>query len=282
MATEFADSDRSNMAWRLGIGLIIIIFAVVVTLLVVETPNQEGESREESQEVSKDDSRDSDGKRQEDLSASEWSEDTSDVFGRSIRIPKNGSGQPMGSTEEVDNLQCESENEPSKLTIERVHSAETLWSETQGPGRVTDEGVPAEYAYTPEGAILSAWNGNALVQMGGHDVALRTLKQQFTGGHAKEAVETLESNASAGSSASVSAAAPEAFRITSCRQDRVIGDVAVPMPTDAKGNPNNKSWMVIRVSSKWENGDWKAELDEVKQSAEDEINNIDGWEQWKF
>lgn len=134
----------------------------------------------------------------------------------------------------------------------------------------------------PEGAVLSAWNSNALVQMGGHDVALRTLKQQFTGGHAKEAVETLESNASAGSSASVSAAAPEAFRITSCSQERVIGDVAVPMPTDAKGNPDNKTWMVIRVSAKWEDGDWKAELDEVKQSVEDEIGNLDGWEQWKF
>lgn len=54
------------------------------------------------------------------------------------------------------------------------------------------------------------------------------------------------------------------------------------MPTDAKGNPDNKTWMVIRVSAKWEDGDWKAELDEVKQSVEDEIGNLDGWEQWKF
>ncbi len=279
------ETKNSRKIWAIVIAVIVLVIAIVAAFFIGKSMHSQDVARDDSQNVAgKDGGSSKEEPENVDASdnSSKWAEDSSDVFGRSIRIPKNGSGQPMGSTEEVDNLQCESENEPSKLTIERVHSAETLWSETQGPGRVTDEGVPAEYAYTPEGAILSAWNGNALVQMGGHDVALRTLKQQFTGGHAKEAVETLESNASAGSSASVSAAAPEAFRITSCRQDRVIGDVAVPMPTDAKGNPNNKSWMVIRVSSKWENGDWKAELDEVKQSAEDEINNIDGWEQWKF
>lgn len=276
------ETKNSRKIWAIVIAIIVLVIAIVAVFFIGKGANQEGESRKESQEVNKADSRDSDGKSQEDVSASGWSEDTSDVFGRSLRTPKNGSGQPMGKIKKVDNLQCESEEEPSKLTLERVHSAETLWSENQGPGRVTDEGVPSQYAHTPEGAVLSAWNSNALVQMGGHDVALRTLKQQFTGGHAKEAVETLESNASAGSSASVSAAAPEAFRITSCSQERVIGDVAVPMPTDAKGNPNNKTWMVIRVSAKWEDGDWKAELDEVKQSVEDEINNLDGWEQWKF
>lgn len=276
------ETKNSRKIWAIVIAIIVLVIAIVAVFFIGKGANQEGESRKESQEVNKADSRDSDGKSQEDVSASGWSEDTSDVFGRSLRTPKNGSGQPMGKIKKVDNFQCESEEEPSKLTLERVHSAETLWSENQGPGRVTDEGVPSRYAHTPEGAVLSAWNSNALVQMGGHDVALRTLKQQFTGGHAKEAVETLESNASAGSSASVSAAAPEAFRITSCSQERVIGDVAVPMPTDAKGNPNNKTWMVIRVSAKWEDGDWKAELDEVKQSVEDEINNLDGWEQWKF
>ncbi|WP_284771201.1 hypothetical protein [Corynebacterium rhinophilum] len=276
------ETKNSRKIWAIVIAIIVLVIAIVAVFFIGKGANQEGESRKESQEVNKADSRDSDGKSQEDVSASGWSEDTSDVFGRSLRTPKNGSGQPMGKIKKVDNFQCESEEEPSKLTLERVHSAETLWSENQGPGRVTDEGVPSQYAHTPEGAVLSAWNSNALVQMGGHDVALRTLKQQFTGGHAKEAVETLESNASAGSSASVSAAAPEAFRITSCSQERVIGDVAVPMPTDAKGNPNNKTWMVIRVSAKWEDGDWKAELDEVKQSVEDEINNLDGWEQWKF
>lgn len=276
------ETKNSRKIWAIVIAIIVLVIAIVAVFFIGKGANQEGESRKESQEVNKADSRDSDGKSQEDVSASGWSEDTSDVFGRSLRTPKNGSGQPMGKIKKVDNFQCESEEEPSKLTLERVHSAETLWSENQGPGRVTDEGVPSQYAHTPEGAVLSAWNSNALVQMGGHDVALRTLKQQFTGGHAKEAVETLESNASAGSSAFVSAAAPEAFRITSCSQERVIGDVAVPMPTDAKGNPNNKTWMVIRVSAKWEDGDWKAELDEVKQSVEDEINNLDGWEQWKF
>ena len=279
------ETKNSRKIWAIVIAVIVLVIAIVAAFFIGKSMRSQDAARDDSQNVTgKEVGSNKDEPANLDASdkSSKWAEDSSDVFGRSIRIPKNGSGEPMGSTEKVDNLQCESEKEPSKLTIERIHSAETLWSETQGPGRVTDEGVPAQYAYTPEGAVLSAWNGNALVQMGGHDVALRALKQQFTGEHAKEAVETLESNASAGSSASVSAAATEALRITGCSPDLVIVAVAVPMPTDAKGNPNNKSWMVIRVSAKWENGDWKAELDEVKQSAEDEINSIDGWEQWKF
>lgn len=279
------ETKNSRKIWAILALAIVLVASIISAFLIGKNMHSQDDTREDSQEIAeKEDVSNTEGPVNADTSddSSVWAEDSSDVFGRVLRTPKNGSGQPMGNVEKVENFQCERKGEPSKLTIERVHGAETLWSETQGPGRLTDEGVPAQYAHTPEGAVLSAWNGNALVQMGGHDVALRTLKQQFTGGHAKEAVETLESNASAGSSASVSAASPEAFRITSCSQERVIGDVAVPMPTDAKGNPNNKSWMVIRVSAKWENGDWKAELDEVKQSVEDEINNLDGWEQWKF
>ncbi|WP_237799997.1 hypothetical protein [Corynebacterium accolens] len=279
------ETKNSRKIWAIVLAIIVLVIAIVAAFFIGKGMDSQDGARENSQEVAEiDGGSNTDEPANVDASddSSKWAEDSSDVFGRSLRTPKNGSGQPMGKIKKVDNFQCESEEEPSKLTLERVHSAETLWSENQGPGRVTDEGVPSQYAHTPEGAVLSAWNSNALVQMGGHDVALRTLKQQFTGGHAKEAVETLESNASAGASASVSAAAPEAFRITSCSQERVIGDVAVPMPTDAKGNPNNKTWMVIRVSAKWEDGDWKAELDEVKQSVEDEINNLDGWEQWKF
>lgn len=280
MATEFADSDRSNMAWRLGIGLIIIIFAVVVTLLVAETPNQEGESHGESQEVSKDDSRDSDEKSQEDLSAAEWSEDTSDVFGRSIKTPASKVGIPLGEVKKQDTLQCDVDS-PEKLTIERTHDMQTLWSEDLGPGGVTKDGVPENYAHTAEAAMLAAWNSNAYLYRGG-DLATSAVKTNFTGDNAEKLRAELEKSPANTDEKATRRAAPQAFKITSCGDDRVIGDLALPLPTDENGDTDNPTWIVVRMSAVWEADDWKTELESVKQPANKQISNLDGWSEWSF
>lgn len=280
MATEFKDPGRSSMAWRLGIGLIIIIFAVVVTLLVVETPNQEGESHGESQEVSKDDSRDSDGQSQEDLSAAEWSEDTSDVFGRSIKTPASKVGKPLGQVKKQDTLQCDVDS-PEKLTIERTHDIQTLWSEDLGPGGVTKDGVPENYAHTAEAAMLAAWNSNAYLSRGG-DRATSAVKTNFTGDNAEKLRAELEKSSVNTEERVTRRPVPQAFKITSCGDDRVIGDLAVPLPTDENGDPDNPTWMVMRVSAVWEADDWKTELESVKQPANKRISNLDGWSEWSF
>lgn len=280
MATEFEDPDRFNMAWRLGIGLIIIIFAVVVTLLVVEPSNQEGESHGESQEVSKDDSSDSDGKRQDDLSASEWSEDTSDVFGRSIKTPASKVGKPLGEVKKQDSLQCDVDS-PEKLTIERTHDMQTLWSEDLGPGGVTKDGVPENYAHTAEAAMLAAWNSNAYLYRGG-DIATSAVKTNFTGDNAEKLRAELEKSPANTDEKATRRAAPQAFKITSCGDDRVIGDLALPLPTDENGDTDNPTWIVVRMSAVWEADDWKTELESVKQPANKQISNLDGWSEWSF
>ena len=274
------ETKNSRKIWAIVIAVIVLVIAIVAAFFIGKGANQEGESRGESQEVSKDDSRDSDGKSQEDLSASEWSEDTSDVFGRSIKTPASKVGKPLGQVKEQDSLQCDVDS-PEKLTIERTHDMQTLWSEDLGPGGVTKDGVPEKYAHTAEAAMLAAWNSNAYLYRGG-DLATSAVKTNFTGDNAEKLGAELEKSPANTDEKATRRAAPQAFKITSCGDDRVIGDLALPLPTDENGDTDNPTWIVVRMSAVWEEDDWKTELESVKQPANKQISNLDGWSEWSF
>ena len=274
------ETKNSRKIWAIVIAVIVLVIAIVAAFFIGKGANQEGESRGESQEVSKDDSRDSDGKSQEDLSASEWSEDTSDVFGRSIKTPASKVGKPLGQVKEQDSLQCDVDS-PEKLTIERTHDMQTLWSEDLGPGGVTKDGVPEKYAHTAEAAMLAAWNSNAYLYRGG-DLATSAVKTNFTGDNAEKLGAELEKSPANTDEKATRRAAPQAFKITSCGDDRVIGDLALPLPTDENGDTDNPTWIVVRMSAVWEEDDWKTELESVRQPANKQISNLDGWSEWSF
>ncbi len=274
------ETKNSRKIWAIVIAIIVLVIAIVAAFFIGKGANQEGESREESQEVNNDDNTDSDGKRQDDLSASEWSEDTSDVFGRSIKTPASKVGKPLGEVKKQDSLQCDVDS-PEKLTIERTHDMQTLWSEDLGPGGVTKDGVPEKYARTAEAAMLAAWNSNAYLYRGG-DLATSAVKTNFTGENAEKLRAELEKSPANTDEKATRRAAPQAFKITSCGDDRVIGDLALPLPTDEKGDTDNPTWIVVRMSAVWEADDWKTELESVKQPANKQISNLDGWSEWSF
>ncbi len=274
------ETKNSRKIWAIVIAIIVLVIAIVAAFFIGKGANQEGESREESQEVNNDDNTDSDGKRQDDLSASEWSEDTSDVFGRSIKTPASKVGKPLGEVKKQDSLQCDVDS-PEKLTIERTHDMQTLWSEDLGPGGVTKDGVPEKYARTAEAAMLAAWNSNAYLYRGG-DLATSAVKTNFTGENAEKLGAELEKSPANTDEKATRRAAPQSFKITSCGDDRVIGDLALPLPTDEKGDTDNPTWIVVRMSAVWEEDDWKTELESVKQPANKQISNLDGWSEWSF
>lgn len=274
------ETKNSRKIWAIVIAIIVLVIAIVAAFFIGKGANQEGESREESQEVNNDDNTDSDGKRQDDLSASEWSEDTSDVFGRSIKTPASKVGKPLGEVKKQDSLQCDVDS-PEKLTIERTHDMQTLWSEDLGPGGVTKDGVPEKYARTAEAAMLAAWNSNAYLYRGG-DLATSAVKTNFTGENAEKLGAELEKSPANTDEKATRRAAPQAFKITSCGDDRVIGDLALPLPTDENGDTDNPTWIVVRMSAVWEEDDWKTELESVKQPANKQISNLDGWSEWSF
>lgn len=274
------ETKNSRKIWAIVIAVIVLVIAIVAAFFIGKGANQEGESREESQEVNKADNRDSDEKSQEDLSAAEWSEDTSDVFGRSIKTPESKVGKPLGEVKKQDTLQCDVDS-PEKLTIERTHDMQTLWSEDLGPGGVTKDGVPEKYAHTAEAAMLAAWNSNAYLYRGG-DLATSAVKTNFTGENAEKLRAELEKSPANTDEKATRRAAPQAFKITSCGDDRVIGDLALPLPTDENGDTDNPTWIVVRMSAVWEEDDWKTELESVKQPANKQISNLDGWSEWSF
>lgn len=274
------ETKNSRKIWAIVIAIVILVIAIVAAFFIGKETNHEESPREESQEMNNDESGDSNEKNQEDLSAAEWSEDTSDVFGRSIKTPASKVGKPLGQVKEQDSLQCEV-NSPEKLTIERTHDMQTLWSEDLGPSAVTKDGVPEKYAHTAEAAMLAAWNSNAYLYRGG-DLATAAVKTNFTGENAEKLGAELEKSPANTDEKATRRAAPQAFKITSCGDDRVIGDLALPLPTDENGDTDNPTWIVVRMSAVWQEDDWKTELESVKQPANKQISNLDGWSEWSF
>ena len=274
------ETKNSRKIWAIVIAIIVLVIAIVAAFFIGKGTNQEGESRSESQEANNTDSKDSGEESQEDVSGSEWVEDTSDMFGRNIKTPASKVGIPLGEVKKQETLQCDVDS-PEKLTIERTHDIQTLWSEDLGPGGVTKDGVPENYAHTAEAAMLAAWNSNTYLSRGG-DRATSTVKTNFTGDNAEKLRAELEKSPVNTEENVTRRPAPQAFKITSCGDDRVIGDLAIPLPTDENGDPDNPTWMVMRMSAVWEADDWKTELEAVKQPVNKQISNLEGWSEWSF
>ncbi|HAT1158371.1 TPA: hypothetical protein I8W37_002065 [Corynebacterium striatum] len=273
------ESNTSNKKIWISIGVIVVVIAAVAIVFFVGRGTDKEDSAtgiaDDTESVSPDEFSSS---TNEPKASKQWEQSNSDLFGRDIKVPSNGVGNPL--TEQVStDPSCDSADS-QKAVIQASHAVQTLWSESSGPSAV-NEGVPSGYAHTPEGAMLAAWNSNLLFHRGG-DLAQTVLEQSFTGKNAQEAQDALKGNSAPTSDSAVEMQAPSAYRITSCDDSRVIGDVAMPLPTDDKGNPDNKSWGVVRVSATWKDGDWKAELDEADQPLEEEVSNLDGWSRWEF
>lgn len=276
--------DDKKKVW-FAVGAIVLIAVIVFGAFVVgknlgggndETSNDSSASAPTNQDSSAGEgTNNGNGEAAED----KFGQSDADIFGRNIKVPKNGVGVPLTKEAPDTNSTCDVKDK-QPATIQVSHSMQTLWSEKAGPSNV-DDSVPAGYAHSPEGAMMAAWNGNALQYHGG-DTLKPVLEKLFTGPNATQKLESIPAGPIPSMGSTTEMQAPSAFRITSCNEERVIGDIAMPMPTDSEGNPDKKAWGVIRVSAVWEDGDWKAELDEVEQPIEDEVSNLDGWSQWTF
>lgn len=209
----------------------------------------------------------------------EWLAPTADVFGRAIKVPANGAGNPLGSAAGGDTTNCSAT--AGNVTIQATHGVQTMWTENAGPSTVNDEGVPTGYARTAEGAMISGFNTVSLIYAGG---AISGSAAQYgaAGSDAAGFAERLKATPPEQVDTTKDRPSPSAYKVTSCSDTQVVGDLALPTPTDAQGNPDNPTWLVIRLSMVWENGGWKWQYEGVPQPIEDEITSLSGWTEWQY
>ena len=272
------ETKNSRKIWATGIAITIVVITTIGAFFLGRGLDNEKEPASQPEpniaKDKKDESSSSTADREE-----RWGKADSDVFGRTIKVPSNGAGNPLTNTVDTEKETCDTpDSQP--ITIQSTHLVQTLWSEISGPSS-NEDSIPAGYARTPEGAMLAAWNSNVLFQHGG-DIAEPLLEKSFTGEKAREELKSVNGAEVPTSEGASDMPAPSAYRITSCDGSRVIGDLAIPFPTDKNGDPSEKSWGILRVSAVWKDGDWKTELDEVKQPVEEEITSLDGWSRWEF
>ena len=194
-------------------------------------------------------------------------------------MPANGVGNAIGKAQNIDSTQCDVDN-AAKLTIQRTSGTQTVWSENLGPSEVNSGGVPVGYSRSAEAALISAANDIALFYSGG-DSTLEVTKARLSSPNLDAMIAEAEKGSEKDPTAEYHPA-PSAFRITSCEEDRVIGDLAMPLPTDATGDAESPTWGVTRIASVWEDGDWKTELGGTPQPLEEEVTHLDGWTKWQY
>ena len=272
------ETKNSRKIWAVVIAIIVLVIAIAAAFFIGRgTGNDEDSSSQPEPNIAeekKDQSSNTQGGDE-----GKWEQSDSDVFGRTIKVPSNGTGNPLTNKVDTEKGTCDTPDS-QQVSIQSTHFVQTLWSETSGPSS-NEASIPAGYAHTPEGAMLAAWNSNVLFQHGG-EIAKPLLEKSFTGEKASEELKSASGAEMPTSEGASDMPAPNAYRVTSCDDSRVIGDLAIPFPTDKNGDPDKKSWGILRVSAVWENGDWKTELDEVKQPVEEEITSLDGWSRWEF
>lgn len=279
MTTHDADHKPTNKAkpWLLGTALLVLAALVVFVSVKVLSPDDTDESTDVAPAApAPEHSGDSEDT---DVNAKGWDSSIADVFGRSIRVPANGVGIALGEAEKLKDTQCDV-GAPAELTIQRTSGTQTIWSEDIGPSSVNEGEVPVGYARSAEAAMVAAANDLALFYSGG-DSTLEVTKSRLSSPNLDAMIAEAEKGSEKDPHA-VNQPAPSAFKITSCDENRVIGDLAMPLPTDATGDPNAPTWGVMRISSVWENGDWKTEIGGVPQPLEDEIDGLEGWQQWVY
>lgn len=272
------ETKNSRKIWAIVIAIIVLVIAIIVAFLIGKGLETEKESASQSEPNLTKEKKDEPSDTHSD-NGEKWMKSDSDVFGRSIKVPRNGAGNPLTDKVDTQKETCDTPDS-QQVTIQSTHLVQTLWSETSGPSS-NEDSIPGGYARSPEGAMLAAWNSNVLFQHGG-DLSKPLLEKSFTGEKAREELKSISGEEVPTSEGASDMPAPSAYRVTSCDDSRVIGDLAVPFPTDKNGDPDKKSWGILRVSAVWENGDWKTELDEVEQPVEEEISNLDGWSRWEF
>ena len=209
----------------------------------------------------------------------EWLEPTVDVFGRAMKVPANGAGNALGEAAVGDSINCAPTT--ADVTLQLTHDTPTMWTQNQGPSRVNEDGVPEGYARTAEAALISGWNTTALIFRGG-SITSPAVEQGATGDEAAELIRSTREKPPAESPYPDKQAAPTAYKIMSCSDTQVVGDVALPMPTDSAGDPSRPGWIDLRMSMLWKDGDWKLQLGPTPQPVEEEITDLSGWTQWRY
>lgn len=266
----------NNKRW----GILVVAGAITLTLILVvvgliarqkETPaeNQSAESPTASATTSETPQ----GKQ------GEWRDPSADVFGRAIKNPANGAGNPLGKAAGGETTNCAAT--AGNVTIEETHGVQTMWTENQGPSEVNSDGVPTGYARTAEGAMISGFNTVSLIYAGG-PISGSAAQYGTAGSDAAGFAERLKAKPPKQVDTTKDRPAPSGYKVTSCSDTQVVGDIALPTPTDAQGNPDSATWLVMRLSMVWENGGWKWQYEGVPQPIEDEITSLSGWTEWHY
>lgn len=207
----------------------------------------------------------------------QWINPSTDLVGRGVKVPANGVGNPIGSADQHDHTVCEPS--ASEITIEKTHDTYTMWTQNQGPSRVTESSIPVGYARTSEAAMIAGWNSTSLIYRGG-ETSGPAVKETVSGPDVDQLAQELMDSPPAKDENSKYLLVPSAYRITDCSDEQVVGEVAVPLVADDEGNPTTSLWTVFRFSVIWENNDWKNQLGQVDPPLKDKVTDLSGWTRW--
>ncbi|MEV2219788.1 hypothetical protein AB0E01_07910 [Nocardia vinacea] len=271
--------NRSPLA-MLGVSAVLaVVVAVLVTVIAMRDNTVGGD------QVSK---TGTSSENVPDTAASSFGNPETDMFGRRVDVPENGTGVAL---EQNPALQQQPGAPTWQTAAPQPASGQGVWqrvfggpvvrfSTSDGPARI-DGKAAVGFAHTPQGAALAAeqiyWRTNANPR--DRDLLLRLVEvtPQYLNDYDRLVAEGKVSDRLPDKLRPLLFAS-DAFRIESYTADSATIQFARKARETTDGQP---TWVGMRLAVMWRDGDWKLTAVSGQQQVQiDSLPSIEGWTQW--
>ena len=206
-----------------------------------------------------------------------------DALGRGMRIPTNPDGLVLPQSKPSSGKLTDPIPSPAGLEWQKVYGVPMPFTTSDGPTRITEDGVPVGFTRTPQGAAVAALQIMFRATYGPADVRNAVLRTSVIGTEQQKNVLRGATNPAEYQSI------PEALRISA---DQYTTTTAVvrwafgPLPAPAEHpTSTGQCWSAGEVPLIWEDDQWKLKLTEDVLTSDYtrfivETLDTGGWSRW--
>ncbi|KQB84076.1 hypothetical protein [Corynebacterium oculi] len=203
--------------------------------------------------------------------------------GDPLYVPDSPLGEPLGKPTENDEIsECipDSVRVPNKVNLQYVHGRFLLFSDTDGPGGVQENGILKDYSQTPAGAVVAAANFLSYVTVASDGLGRAADRELLLSD------ESLYGpGQGSGRGMMPPAPPPDAFKVHSCAGNIITLSLAIGQPLRDDGSPAQRAtWLVPMLTMRWDKGQWKVMVTDEKNKYGDDaiVHSLDGWTELKY
>lgn len=198
--------------------------------------------------------------------------------GDPLYVPNNPLGEPLGNPtgdNEISECRPDSIRPPNKINLQYIHGRFLLFSDSDGPGGVQENGILKDYSQAPAGAVVAAANFLSYITVASDGIGRAADEQLILSD------ESVYGNRQGeGRGMMPPTPPPEAFKVHTCAGNIITLSLAIGQPLNSDGSrASQPTWLAPMLTMRWDKGQWKVMVTDEKNKYGDDaiIHSLDGW-----